>query len=71
MKDRANAVVQWLMAAADNPELIQGAWLLLLESDYVWMKPLQVSSCWHRAGSGRQFAAPFAAWRIVECLLLQ
>lgn len=42
VKDRANAVVQWLMAAEQHPQLIQGAWLLLLESDYVWMKPLEV-----------------------------
>jgi len=42
VKDRPNAVVQWLMAAEQHPELIQGAWLLMLESDYVWMKPLTV-----------------------------
>jgi hypothetical protein len=46
VKDRANAVVQWLMAAEQHPQLIQGAWLLLLESDYVWMKPLEVCGCW-------------------------
>jgi hypothetical protein len=34
--------MQWLMAAAQHPELIQGAWLLMLESDYVWMRPMQV-----------------------------
>lgn len=44
MKDRANAVVQWLMAAEKDPSMIQGAWLLMLESDYVWRKPLQVCS---------------------------
>jgi hypothetical protein len=43
VKDRPNAVVQFLMAAEQHPELIQGAWLLLLESDDVWMKPMQVS----------------------------
>lgn len=44
VKDRPNAVMQWLMAAEQHPDLVQGAWLLMLESDYVWMKPLQVSS---------------------------
>jgi len=44
VKDRANAVVQWLMAAEQHPEIIKGAWLLLLESDYVWMKPLEVGN---------------------------
>jgi hypothetical protein len=33
------------MAAAQHPELIQGAWLLMLESDYVWMRPLKVGGC--------------------------
>ncbi|KAF8072854.1 HPAT1 [Scenedesmus sp. PABB004] len=47
VKDRANAVVQWLMAAAEHPELVQGAWLLLLESDYVWMKPLTLPGSAH------------------------
>uniref|UniRef100_A0A383WBI5 Hydroxyproline O-arabinosyltransferase-like domain-containing protein n=1 Tax=Tetradesmus obliquus TaxID=3088 RepID=A0A383WBI5_TETOB len=47
VKDRANAVVQWLMAAEQHPQLIQGAWLLLLESDYVWMKPLELPGSAH------------------------
>lgn len=42
VKDRPNAVMQWLMAAAQHPEIIQGAWLLMLESDYVWMRPVKV-----------------------------
>lgn len=42
VKDRPNAVMQWLMAAEQHPELIQGAWLLMLESDYVWMRPMPV-----------------------------
>lgn len=45
VKDRPNAVVQFLMAAEQHPELIQGAWLLMLESDYVWMRPLKVGGC--------------------------
>eukprot|EP00879_Flechtneria_rotunda_P014651 GHRR01015310.1.p1 GENE.GHRR01015310.1~~GHRR01015310.1.p1 ORF type:complete len:332 (+),score=80.08 GHRR01015310.1:805-1800(+) len=47
VKDRANAVVQWLMAAEQHPEMMQGAWLLLLESDYVWMKPLALPGSAH------------------------
>ena len=43
MKDRANAVVQWLLAAEKDPGMIKGAWLLMLESDYVWRRPLQAS----------------------------
>lgn len=44
VKDRPNAVVQFLMAAEQHPELIQGAWLLMLESDYVWMRPMKVGN---------------------------
>lgn len=45
MKDRPNAVVQWLMAVAERPEMLRGAWLLLLESDYLWMAPLKARVC--------------------------
>lgn len=41
-------MVQWLIAAAKDHSLIQGAWLLLLESDYVWHKPLMVRVWWGR-----------------------
>ncbi|GBF92072.1 hypothetical protein Rsub_04419 [Raphidocelis subcapitata] len=41
VKDRANAVVQWLMAAEGEPSMVKGAWLLMLESDYVWRAPVQ------------------------------
>ncbi len=43
MADRANAVKQWLAAAEADPSMIKAPWLLLLESDYVWIKPLPVS----------------------------
>ncbi|KAJ9529755.1 hypothetical protein QJQ45_014533, partial [Haematococcus lacustris] len=39
--DRANAVVQWIQAVKKDPNMLQGAWVLLLESDYVWMKPVR------------------------------
>lgn len=41
--DRPNAIVQWINATKYDASLIQGAWILMLESDYVWMKPLKVS----------------------------
>jgi len=53
VKDRPNAVVQWLMAAEQNPDIIKGAWLLMLESDYVWMKPLEVCGAAGLQGRGR------------------
>jgi hypothetical protein len=58
VKDRANAVVQWLMAAEADATMVKGAWLLMLESDYVWRRPLQVIAAvlcrvWASLGCGR------------------
>lgn len=39
--DRPNAVRQFLDAAAADASLIRAPWLLLIETDYVWMSPLQ------------------------------
>jgi hydroxyproline O-arabinosyltransferase len=39
--DRPNAVRQFLDAAAKDPSLIQAPWVLMIETDYVWMNPLQ------------------------------
>lgn len=39
--DRPNAVAQWISAVKKDPSLVQGAWVAILECDYVWMKPLQ------------------------------
>lgn len=33
---------QWLDAVEVNPSMQKAPWLLLLETDYVWIKPLQV-----------------------------
>ncbi|KAG2437347.1 hypothetical protein HXX76_006002 [Chlamydomonas incerta] len=38
--DRANAMQQFIDAAEKDPSLLKAPWLLLLETDYVWMKPL-------------------------------
>lgn len=38
--DRPNAVQQWVDAARKNSSLIQAPWLLMIETDYVWMKPV-------------------------------
>ncbi|GFH19914.1 uncharacterized protein HaLaN_16946 [Haematococcus lacustris] len=38
--DRANAMQQWLKAVATQPSLQKAPWLLLLETDYVWVAPL-------------------------------
>lgn len=45
--DRANAVQQWLNAVEKDPSMQKAPWLLLLETDYVWVKPLQVRTCIH------------------------
>lgn len=47
--DRANAVQQWIDAAGRDMSMVKGAWLLLLETDYVWIKPLPVSGVLQRS----------------------
>lgn len=37
--DRPNAVQQWINAAKKDSTLIKAPWLLMIETDYVWMKP--------------------------------
>eukprot|EP00892_Ulva_mutabilis_P001996 jgi/Ulvmu1/11798/UM080_0009.1 len=39
--DRPNAVKQFLAAAAEDRSLVKAPWILLIETDYVWMSPLQ------------------------------
>lgn len=41
VSDRANAVRQFFEAAKKNPDMIKANWLYMIESDYVFMKPLQ------------------------------
>jgi hypothetical protein len=38
--DRANGVAQWIAAAKADPSLIKAPWLLMIETDYVWKKPV-------------------------------
>ncbi|KAG2496629.1 hypothetical protein HYH03_005450 [Edaphochlamys debaryana] len=53
--DRPNAVAQWIAAAATNPGMIKGAWVLLLECDYVWMKPVAAPDAYDAKMTGFQF----------------
>lgn len=54
VSDRPNAVRQFFDAAEVQPSFIQAPWLLMIETDYVWMKPLQAPS------AGDPPAAPLA-----------
>lgn len=38
--NRPNVVMQFMRAAAQDASLVKGAWLLLAESDYLWMQPV-------------------------------
>lgn len=40
VSDRPNAVRQFFDAAAKDPSMIKGEWIYMIESDYVFMKPL-------------------------------
>ena len=41
-------VQQWIDAAHKDPSMVKAPWLLLLETDYVWVKPLLVRRKWGR-----------------------
>ena len=41
MSDRPNAVRQFFEAVKRDPALVAAPWLLMIETDYVWMKPIQ------------------------------
>ena len=57
VSDRGNAVVQFFQAAEKDPGLIKGEWIYMVESDYVFMKPLPLPSAesqvWGWGGTGR------------------
>mmetsp|Transcript_41766 Transcript_41766/g.124933 ORF Transcript_41766/g.124933 Transcript_41766/m.124933 type:complete len:415 (-) Transcript_41766:147-1391(-) len=54
--DRPNAVGQWLAHVKANPSELKGAWVAILECDYVWMRPLQAPGDAYRSNEpGRQF----------------
>lgn len=38
---RPNAVRQFFAAARRDPKLIRAPWLLLIEADYIWSRPIQ------------------------------
>ncbi|CAD7702596.1 unnamed protein product [Ostreobium quekettii] len=42
--DRPGAVRQFLLAAKTDPALIKAPWLLLIETDYVWAKPIKAGT---------------------------
>lgn len=39
--DRPNAVRQFLDAAARDPSMVKAPWLYIIETDFVWVKPVQ------------------------------
>lgn len=41
--NRPPAIMDFFKHAKENPDVIKGAWVLMLECDYVWTRPLQVS----------------------------
>lgn len=43
--NRPNAIMQFFRAAAKDRSLIKGAWIMMTECDYVWMKPAKVWRC--------------------------
>ena len=57
VSDRANAVRQFFEAAKSDKALIKARWLYMIESDYVFMKPLPPPP--QGAGDGQAWGFPF------------
>eukprot|EP00873_Tetraselmis_striata_P027120 jgi/Tetstr1/447384/TSEL_034820.t2 len=54
--DRPDAVEQWMKAVDSDPSMVSAPWILMIETDYVWWKPVQAP----RADSGAlSIAFPF------------
>jgi hypothetical protein len=54
VSDRGDAAVQFFKAAAEDPSMIKAPWIYMIESDYVFMRPLAVPD-----PSARNFAWGF------------
>lgn len=65
--DRPNAVWQWLTAVTAQPDMLKGAWVLLLECDYVWMKPVQAPDAANPNLPGMQFHFDYIAPAHPDC----
>eukprot|EP00887_Chlorella_sp_A99_P004360 scaffold15.g4360.t1 len=55
--DRPNAVRQFMDAAKTDPSMIKAPWLYMIETDYVWVKPLAAPPA---ESSETSIAFPFA-----------
>ncbi|KAL6750916.1 hypothetical protein V8C86DRAFT_2795790 [Haematococcus lacustris] len=54
--NRPPAIKAFFDAVRRNESMIQGAWVFMLEADYVWMQPMQVpGDAWDRSVPGVQF----------------
>ncbi|GFH32599.1 uncharacterized protein HaLaN_31844, partial [Haematococcus lacustris] len=54
--NRPPAIKAFFDAVRQNESMIQGAWVFMLETDYVWMQPMQVpGDAWDRSVPGVQF----------------
>lgn len=58
VSDRANAMMQFLKASHSNRNMIKGHWIYMIESDYVFMKPLEIPST--RGAESQAWGFPFS-----------
>jgi len=66
--DRPNAVAQWIASAQRDPSIIKGAWIVMLECDYVWMKPLQApGNAYDPSVLGQQFHFGYIMAQHADC----
>lgn len=54
--NRPHAILDFFKAVAQNESMIQGAWVFMLECDYVWLQPMKVpGNAWDPNVPGVQF----------------
>lgn len=59
VSDRADAVQQFFDASKKDPSMIKAPWLYMIESDYVFMKPVEVPPVKTKTTAGKAWAFPF------------
>lgn len=59
VSDRADAVQKFFDAAEKDPSMLKAPWLYMIESDYVFMKPVEIPPPGAKTTAGKAWAFPF------------
>jgi hypothetical protein len=59
VSDRADAVQQFFDAYKEDPSMLKAPWLYMIESDYVFMKPVELPPALAKTTAGKAWSFPF------------